>query len=64
MSINKGQLPTRNISKPGDVGKFNFCEFTQKLNGLIGWFFKIPASTYCYPMGVIFKKYYFGFLNI
>ena len=43
---NKKQV-TRNIRKPGDVGKLNFCTFTQICNGLISWSFEIPAYAYC-----------------
>jgi hypothetical protein len=39
---------TRNIRKPGDVGKFNFCTFIQNHNGLTSWSFEIPASAYCH----------------
>lgn len=49
---NKAQLVTRNIRKPGDVGKFNFRTFTQIRNGLIGWCFKNPAYAYCQPLWV------------
>ena len=41
---------TRNIRKPGDVGTFKFCTFTQNGNGLISWSFEIPASAYCHPL--------------
>ncbi len=53
--MNKGQLVTRNIRKPGDVGNLNFCTFTQNCNGLIGWSFVIPASVYCHPLAAIRK---------
>lgn len=36
---------TRNIRKPGDVGKLNFCTFTQNRNGLIGLNSSIPYDT-------------------
>ena len=52
---NKAQLVTRNIRKPGIVGKFNFCTFTQNCNGLIGWSFEIPAYAYCQPLANIIK---------
>ena len=39
---------TRNIRKPGDAGKFDFCTFTESCNGLISWSFEIPASAYCH----------------
>jgi len=47
---------TRNIRKPGIVGKFNFCTFTQNCNGLIGWSFEIPAYAYCQPLPTSLKK--------
>jgi hypothetical protein len=46
--VNKGQQPTRNIRKPGDVGNLKFCTFTQNRNGLISWSFEIPTSAYCH----------------
>jgi len=55
--MNKAQLPTRNIRKPGIVGNSNFCTFTQKRNGLISWSFEIPASAYCQPLGIIEQIY-------
>jgi len=51
--MNKGQLVTRNIRKPGDMGNLNFCTFTQNCNGLTSWNFEIPASAYCQPLGLI-----------
>ncbi|MDD2636216.1 MAG: hypothetical protein PHW82_12060 [Bacteroidales bacterium] len=53
--MNKAQCLTRNIRKPGDVGNLNFCTFTQNLNGLISWSFKIPASAYCHPLAFMLK---------
>jgi hypothetical protein len=46
----KHENTTRNIRKPGFVGKFNICTFTQVRNGLTGWSFEIPASAYCHPL--------------
>ena len=55
--INNNVLcPTRNIRKPGDVGKLNFCTFTQNCNGLTSWSFEIPASAYCQPLAFIEKN--------
>lgn len=47
---------TRNIRKPGDVGKFMFCTFTKNCNGLISWSFEIPAYAYCHPLWASWKK--------
>ncbi len=33
--LSKARCLTRNIRKPGIVGKFKFCTFTQSCNGLI-----------------------------
>ena len=44
----KHENTTRNIRKPGDVGKFKFCTFTQNRNALTSWSFEIPASAYCH----------------
>ena len=49
-------MVTRNIRKPGFVGKFNFCTFTQTRNGLISWSFEIPASTYCQTLYASVEK--------
>jgi len=47
--LNKDKRATRNIRKPGDVGKFEFSTFIKSRNGLIRWSFEIPASAYCQP---------------
>ncbi len=53
LRTNKGQLPTRNIRKPGDVGNLNFCTFNKNCIGLTSWSFEIPASAYCHPLANI-----------
>ena len=35
LKMNKGQLVTRNIRKPGDVGILNFCTFKKKENQIV-----------------------------
>src|SRR5690554_7834007 len=52
----KHESTTRNIRKPGGVGIFKFCTFTQNCNGLTGWSFEIPASAYCNPLCFMLKK--------
>lgn len=47
---------TRNIRKPGDMGKSNFCTFTKNCNGLISLSFETPASAYCQPLVAIKKN--------
>ena len=47
--MNKVQCLTRNIRKPGGVGKYNFCTFNKNCNGLTSWSFEIPATAYCHP---------------
>ncbi len=37
--MNQGQRTTRNIRKPGDVGKFKFCTFNKNCFGLTSWSF-------------------------
>lgn len=56
--MNKPQPITRNIRKPGFVPDFNFCTFTQNINGLISRSFEIPASAYYHPLSVIPQKLY------
>ena len=56
--INKNQQLTRNISKPGFVGKFSICTFAQVRSGLTGWCFEIPASAYCHPLSDIKRTFY------
>ena len=51
--MNKGQLPTRNIRKPGVVGNLNIITLTQNINGLIRRSFEIPASAYYHPLACI-----------
>jgi len=47
---------TRNIRKPGDVCKLNFCTFTKIYNGLTSWSFEIPASAYCHRWRSLTKR--------
>ena len=51
--INKGQLVTRNIRKPGSVGILNVCTFIKNCNGLTSLSSEIPASAYCQPLCAI-----------
>lgn len=50
--IIKHENTTRNIRKPGGVGKFKFSTLTQNCNGLISWSFEIPAYAYCQTLCV------------
>lgn len=45
----KGQLPTRNIRKPGEAGNLCFSTFNKNCSGLTSRSFEIPASAYCHP---------------
>jgi len=49
--IVKHERTTRNIRKPGGVGKLNFCTFNKNSNGLTSRSFEIPASAYYHPLG-------------
>jgi hypothetical protein len=51
----KALRTTRNIRKPGDVGKSKFCTFIKNFNDLISWSFEIPAFAYCQQLNIIEK---------
>ena len=48
--LNKHQVVTRNIRKPGNTGKFNFSTFTQYYIGSTSLSFEIPVSVYFKPL--------------